>query len=146
MQPEATLVPLIVLPVPNITVRLSSLPPTTFNHKLSKKLWLCSGELQEPESPEEPGRKRDSPPTQRILEPSFGVGTAVKKTLLSMNSEVESTSAICCDGWTDIQSLLKPRVAPLFLGPVGCGSRPTYIPKIGIQPSTQQLLQRYCDV
>lgn len=57
------------------------------------------------ESQGELGKKLLWTVTLRTLSQSFGVVTAVRKMLLSMNLEEESRSVTYCDGWIDIRSM-----------------------------------------
>ena len=60
---------------------------------------------------EEPGRKQAWQLTLKILTPSSGTVIDSMNMLSSMNLEEVSRSAICSDGWTDIQSSWKLKEA-----------------------------------
>jgi hypothetical protein len=80
---------------------------------LRQLLWrdnvMFSGDALEVVRVEEPGQRQEWKLTLRIREPNGGVVTKVKKMLLLMNFEEESTSPTYLDGWTDIQSVWKQK-------------------------------------
>lgn len=127
------------------TVLSSKLPRITSNPLPLRRRLFAFGELQERASLEEPGTKLDLTPIQKTPEPSSGVDIPDKKTSSSTNSEVESISLISYDGWTAIQSQLKPRVQPQYLGPVGSGLPVTFTRRTGSPESMHRRWMRYSE-
>lgn len=61
----------------------------------------------------------------KIRAQNFGAAISISNMLLSMNFEERLTYPTYYDGWISIQSVWRPKVAPVFSPPPNFGSRQT---------------------
>lgn len=146
MQQPKEIYKLLITPrASSITAHSNLLPAITFSQQQSRRQSTCFGDSRALVNLDGHGKKLDLTPIQKTPVPNFGVVIGSKHMSLLTSSAAASTSVTCSDGLTGIPSRLKRRVRPLYLGPIGSGLPPTFIPKTGSPPSTMQRLMRYLD-
>lgn len=118
---------------------------TIANRLLSKDPQLYYGAELVLESRCALGVKPERQHILKILVPSSGVATAIRKMLLSMSFEVQSTFRTFSDGLIVIRSEWRLKVEADHLSQSSSGSLPISTPVSGIRNSIPQHLKRYVE-
>jgi len=98
-----------------------------------KDMLQCYGELLALENQSVLGMKLESMLMLKIHDPSFGMVTKVRRVLLLMNFEEESTSRICCDGLIVTRSVWRSKAVRDRRLWKRCGSHPMSTQTVGTQ-------------